>query len=146
METTLAIKIKKLLAFILIASMVGGASYAIVFKGSFIPNGYDIVAVQKDSLSLKTFNVIGMEKEITSVSFSKEDTWKIKAIEHEVKRYKEFLSLLFAFTTLSCILFIYKFRNGMKLWNALFESNIILSALPIYIIITSLNRIKDLIS
>lgn len=146
MNNTLRTKVKKYSAFLLIASIVAGIAYLIVYKVSFLPNGYDIVAVQKDSILLKSFNVVGVEKDITIVSFSEKDTWKIDAIDYEVNRHKEFLWMLFVTVTMSIILFIYKFRNGMKLWKAIFESNIIISALTLYVIITSLNRIRDLIS
>ncbi|KAB2328696.1 hypothetical protein F7731_24570 [Cytobacillus depressus] len=145
MNKTLRTKFMKYLAFLLIGSIVAGVSYLIVYKVSFLPKGYDIVALQKDSISLKSFNVLGIEKTITTVSFSEKDTWKIDAINYEVNRQKEFLWLLFLLVTLSIILFVYKVRNGLKLWQAIIESKIIFAALPLYIIITTLNRIRDLI-
>ncbi|QED48061.1 hypothetical protein [Cytobacillus dafuensis] len=145
MNKTLRTKVRKYLAFLLIGSIVAGVTYLIVYKVSFLPNGYDIVALQKDSISLKSYNVLGIEKAITTVSFSENDIWKIDAIDYEVNRQKEFLWMLFFTVILSLILFVYKVRNELKLWKAIFESNIIFSALPLYIIITSLNRIRDLI-
>ena len=146
MINTFVTKVRKYIIFLLIASIVAGASYLIVYKGSFVPNGYEIVAVQKDSISLKSFNMVGIEKGVTTISFSEYDNWKIDAIDYEVIRQKEFLWLLFITVTLSIILFIYKVRHKMNVWKAIFESNIIISALPLYNIITSLNRIRDLIS
>ncbi|OEF97228.1 hypothetical protein [Desulfuribacillus alkaliarsenatis] len=146
MNNTLRTKIKKYSAFLLIAIIVASVAYLIVYKVSFLPNGYDIVEVQNDSITLKSFNVVGIEKNIKTVSFSEKDTWKIDAIDYEVNRQKEFLWILFVAVTMSIILFVYKLCNGMKLWKAIFESNIIISALPLYVIITSVNRIRDLIS
>jgi hypothetical protein len=146
MINTFVTKVRKYIIFLLIASIVACASYLIVYKGSFLPNGYEIVAVQKDSISLKSFNVVGIEKGVTTVYFSENDNWKIDAIDYEVIRQKEFLWLLFITVTFSIILFIYKVRHKMNVWKAIFESNIIISILPLYNIITSLNRIRDLIS
>lgn len=136
----------KYLTFILCGSIVAGVSYFIVYKISFLPNGYDIDSLEKDSLSLKSFNVLGIEKDIITVSFSEIDSWKLDALEYEVNRQKEFLWILFFTLTLSITLFVYKVRNGLKLWKAIIESNIIFVTLPLYIVITSLNRILDLIS
>ncbi|MBY0121534.1 hypothetical protein [Bacillus sp. S/N-304-OC-R1] len=145
MKKTLRTKLKKYLAFLLIGSIIAGVSYLIVYKVSFLPNGYDIVALQKDSISLKSFNLIGIEKSIVTVSFSENDNWKMEALEYEVNRQKEFLWLLFYTVTISIILFIYKFRSGLKLWKVIIESNIIFSVWPLYTIITSINRITALI-
>lgn len=140
-------KIKKFLAFLLIAGIIACVSYLIVYKVSFIPNGYDIVTVQEDSVSLKSFNFLGIEKDIKTVSFSGNETWKIDEIGYEVNRLKEFLWLLYFAVGVSVFLLLYKVRNGIKLWKAIFESNIIFSILiPLFLIINSLNRIKYLIS
>ncbi|WP_458414876.1 hypothetical protein ACNQFZ_08655 [Schinkia sp. CFF1] len=146
-NTTFRTKVKKFLAFLLIASIVACASYLIIYKVSFLPNGYDIVAVQKDSISLKSFNLLGAEKDITAVFFSEKDTWRIDEINYEVNRQKEFLWFLYTAVSVSIFLLFYKLRNGLKPWKAIFESNIILSVIiPLPQIITSLNRIQDLIS
>ncbi|WP_113927112.1 hypothetical protein [Bacillus sp. P14.5] len=138
-------KIKKFLAFILIAGISAGLSYLIVYKASFLLNGYEITAAQEDRVSLQSFNWLGMEKDITTLSFSDEDSWILDALLYEVDRQKEFLWLLYTAVTISIILFFYKIRKDMKLWKAVFESNIIFAvAIPLYIIVTSLNRIEKL--
>ncbi|UOQ49847.1 hypothetical protein MUN88_07170 [Gracilibacillus caseinilyticus] len=90
-----------------------------VFEFSFLPKGYSIVEVQNDSMTLQSYNIAGIEKDIATVSFSKEDTWKIAAIEHEIKRQKEFLWILYFAVTVSIFLFVYKVRNNMKVWKAI---------------------------
>ncbi|QUG41746.1 hypothetical protein KD050_00100 [Psychrobacillus sp. INOP01] len=140
-------KVKKFLAFLLIASILFCVSYLFVYKFSFLPNGFDIEAVQKDNVSLKSFNFLGVEKDIITLSFSGNDTWRIDEIEYAVNRQKEFLWLLFSFVTVSGFLLIYKVLNGLKLWKAFLESNIIFAVLlPLLPVINSLNRIFDLIS
>ncbi|WP_430787252.1 hypothetical protein VBD025_15965 [Virgibacillus flavescens] len=147
MNNTLVAKVRKFLAFLLIASIFAGLSYYIVYKVSFLPNGYKIVEVQNDTISLKSFNMLGIEKNITTADFPEKDTWKINVIESEVSSYKEYLWLLFTATALSISLFVYKIRSGMKLWKAILNSNIIFGVLLTLIpVIRSLNRIHDLIS
>jgi hypothetical protein len=75
-------KLKNFLAFLLIASLLACVSYLIVYKVSFLPNGYDIEAVHKDNVTLKSFNFLGIEKDIITLSFSGNDTWKIDEIEY----------------------------------------------------------------
>jgi hypothetical protein len=140
-------KVKKFLAFLLIASIFVCISYLLVYKFSFLPNGYDIEAVQKDKVSLKSFNFLGVEKDIITLSFSGNDTWIIDEIKNAVKRQKGFLYLLYSAVTVSIFLLIYKVRNGLKLWKAVLESNIILAVLfPLLLVMNSLNNIFDLIS
>lgn len=140
-------KVAKFLAFLLIAGILAGVSYLIVYKLSFLPNGYDIETVQKDNVSLKSFDLLGNEKDIITRSFSGDDTWKIDEIDYEVNRQKEFLWMLFSFVTISIFLLVYKVRNGLKLWKAVLESNIIFVVLlPLLQVINSLNSILDLIS
>ncbi|WP_138420856.1 hypothetical protein [Aquibacillus sediminis] len=144
MNDTFMAKVKKFLAFLLIAGILTGISYLIVYKVSFLPNGYNIVEVKSDSISLKSFNVVGMEKNIIDVNFSEKDTWKIEAIKDEVKRQKEFLWLLFSLLSVSIFLLVYKVRNGMKLWKAIIDSNIIFAVLiPLVPIIKSLERVNN---
>lgn len=140
-------KVKKFLAFILITSILAGVSYLIVFKISFLPNGYDIVEVQNDSIELKSFNMSGIEEEIKTLNFSKKETWKIDALVYDVSRQKEFLWLLFSFFSISVFLLVYKIRKGLKLWKAIFESNLVFSVLlPIFPVINSLKSIQVLIN
>lgn len=140
-------KVKKFLAFLLIASILFSVSYLTVYKFSFLPNGYDIEALQKDNLSLKSFNFLGVEKDIIALPFSKKDNWKIDEIKYAVNRQKEFLWLLFSFVSVSGYLLIYKVLNGVKLRKAILESNIIFAVLlPLIPVISSLNRIFYLIT
>ncbi|MBM7661114.1 hypothetical protein JOC85_001886 [Bacillus mesophilus] len=147
MNNTLVTKVKRFIAFLVIASLMAGVSYLIVFKASILPNGYDLVNVQHNTISLQSFNVIGIEKEITIVSFSGKDIWKIDAIKHEVNRHKEFLWLLFFATTVSIFLLVYKIRKGKKVWKAIVDSNLIFAVLlPLFPLINSANRITELLS
>ncbi|MGE6256954.1 hypothetical protein ACQKCU_03420 [Heyndrickxia sporothermodurans] len=142
-------KIKNFLAFLLIASILTFGSYLIVYKVSFLPNGYDIEKVQKDNVSLKSFNILGIGKDVKTLSFSGDETWYIDEIDFEVKRQKTSLWLLFSAITISTFLLIYKLRNGLKLWKAIFESNFFATLIPLITVITSLHRIHmilDLIS
>ncbi|MEH7299934.1 hypothetical protein [Neobacillus drentensis] len=139
-------KFKKILAFLLIASILACISYLIVYKVSFLPNGYDIEAVQKENVSLKSFNLLGIEKDTINLSFSGNDTWKIDEIEYQVNRQKESFWLLFSFVTISLFLLVYKIRNGLKLWKAILESNILSVLLPLLLLINTLNYINELIS
>ncbi|QGM29533.1 hypothetical protein [Psychrobacillus sp. FSL K6-2843] len=139
--------IKKILAFLLIVSTLFYVSYLMVYKLSFLPNGYDIEEIKKDYVSLKSFNFLGVEKHIITLLFSEDDTWKIDEIEYAVNRQKEFLWLLFSFVTISGFLLIYKVLNGLKLWKAVLESNIVFAVLlPLLPVLNSLNRLFDLIS
>jgi hypothetical protein len=140
------IKFNKFLAFLFIAGILSCFSYLIVYKVSFLPNGYDIEAVQKDNVSLKSFNMLGIEKDIITLSFSGNEAWKIDEIEYQVKRQKESFWILFSFVTLSLFLLVYKVRNGMKLWKAILESNIFSVLIPLLPLINTLNYIYDLIS
>ncbi|WP_456274835.1 hypothetical protein [Bacillus sp. AK031] len=147
MNKTLMTKLKKFLAFILIASIFAGVSYLVVFKISFLPNGYDIVEVQNESIKVKSFTMLGIEEEIKTISFSEKEIWKVDAIEHEVNRQKEFLWSLFSFFSISVFLLVYKIRNEMKLWKAILESNIVFSVLlPLPTVTSSLKSIQVLIN
>jgi hypothetical protein len=146
MNNILWTKVRKYIYFVLIASIIAGVSFLIVYKVSFLPNGYDIVAMKKDSILLKSFNLLGIKKDIMTASFNPKNTWKIDEINYEVKRQKDFFWLLYFGVSLAILLLFYKVRNGIKLWKAIIESNIIFAILiPLYPIITSLNEIEDLI-
>lgn len=137
----------KFFGYLLIASLLAFISYFIVYEVSFLPNGYEIEAVEKDKVSLKSFDLLGSEKDKITKTFSEDETWKIEDIQGEVKRQKSSLWMLFSFTAISLFLFVYKIRNGLKLWKAIFESNIIFAVLmPLYILVTTLNRLQTLLS
>lgn len=138
-------RIKKFLAFLLIAGISAGFSYLLVYKASFLPNGYEIIGVQKDSVTLQSFNWLGMEKDITTIFFYEEDAWKADALFNEVDSQKEFLLLLYTAVSISTILLFYKLINGMKLWKAVFDSNIIFTVgVLLYTIATSWNVLEEL--
>ena len=139
--------IRKFSAFLLIASLLIITSYSLVYKASFLPNGFDIVATQHNSMTLKSFNLIGMEKEITTITFSEEEKWKIDELTFAVNRQKDSLVLLFSFVSISGFVFFYKIMNGLKLWKAVIESSIILALfMPLLSVVHALNRISDLLS
>ena len=100
--------VRKFSAFLLIASLLIITSYFLVHKASFLPNGFDIVATQHNSVTLKSFNLVGMEKEITTNTFSEEEKWKIDELTFAVNRQKDSLVLLFSFVSISGFVFFYK--------------------------------------
>jgi hypothetical protein len=140
------IKVKSHLKFLFFLIIIVGISYLLVYKASFLPSGYDLISHQKDSISIKLFDVLGFEKGNSTVSFSEKDIWKIDDITYEINRQKEFLWLFFSFISISIFLLVTKLRKGMKFWKAILESNIIVALMPLYTIISSLNRIQNLIS
>jgi hypothetical protein len=95
MNNILWTKVRKYIYFVLIASIIAGVSFLIVYKVSFLPNGYDIVAMKKDSILLKSFNLLGIKKDIMTASFNPKNTWKIDEINYEVKRQKDLFWLLY---------------------------------------------------
>ena len=147
MNSSVRIKIRKLLAFTLFIIIVGCLSYLAVYKVSFLPNGYDIVSQQKDSVTVKSFNIIGGEKDSITLSFSENHLWKIEEINYEVKRQKDFFWFLFTASSFSILMLILKLRKGEKFWSAVWGSRIVFAILfPLFIIMNSLNRIQDFIS
>ncbi|WML44595.1 hypothetical protein [Neobacillus sp. PS3-40] len=147
MNNSKEIKVKNHLRFLLFLIIIVGTSNLLVYKVSFFPSGYDLISHQKNSISIKSFNVLGFEKGISTVSFSEKDIWKINDIAYEINRQKEFLWFFFSVVSISIYLLVTKLRKGMKFWKAILESNIVIAVLfPLYIIISSLNRIQNLIS
>lgn len=146
MNNSKVIKVKNHLGFLLVLLIIVGVTYLLVYKVSFLPSGYDLVSQQKDSISIKSFNVLGVEEGISTVLFSEKDIWKINDIAYEVNRQKNSLWLLFSAISISIYLLVSKLRMGMKFWKALLESNIVAGLLPLYIIINSIYRIQNLIS
>lgn len=147
MNSSKAIKVKNHLGYLLFLLIIVGVTYLVVYKVSFLPSGYDLVTQQKDSISIKSFNVLGVDEGISTILFSEKEIWKINDIAYEVNRQKEFLWLLFSAVSISIYLLVSKLRKGMKFWKAILESNIVIAVLlPLYIIINSINRIQNLIS
>ena len=114
MNNSKAIKVKNHLDLLLFLLIVVSVTYLLVYKVSLLPNGYDLVSQQKDSISIKSFNVLGIEEGRSTISFSEKDIWKINDIAYEVNRQKEFLWLLFSAISISIYLHISKLRKGMK--------------------------------
>ena len=147
MNSSVRNKLKKVSAFILFILLVGSVSYFAVYKASFLPNGYDITSQQRDSITVKSFNLVGMEKDTTTIVFSEDDVWKIAYLSGDIKRQKGFLWLLFTASSISILVFIIKLRGGMKWWRAIWESNLIMAIpLPLYIINSTLTNIQGLIA
>ncbi|MEK5038674.1 hypothetical protein [Sporosarcina sp. FSL K6-3457] len=90
MNSSIKNKLKKASAFILFIIIVISVSYLAVYKASFLPNGYDIVSQQKDRVTVQSFNLIGMEKDTTTVVFSEDDVWKMEYIRDQIERQKSF--------------------------------------------------------
>ena len=146
MNSSVRNKLKQIFAFILFIIIVSSVSYLVVYKASFLPNGYDIVSQQKDRVTVKSFNLIGMEKDTTTVVFSEDDVWKIEYISDQVERQKSFLWLLFTASCISICMLIIKLREGKKWWRAIWESNLILTIIiPLFSINGALTTVQVLI-
>ena len=146
MYKKLMIGVKKYSAFIVIACLLVFVSYQLVYTASFLPNGFDIEVTQNDRVNVKVLNLIGVEKEVKTITFSEKDIWKMDEIIYAIDRQKESLVLLFSFVSISGFLLLYKLIQRTKLWKAVLQSNIIFSVLfPLIPLISNVNRIKDLI-
>ncbi|TCN26225.1 hypothetical protein [Mesobacillus foraminis] len=133
--------------FLLFTIIVVVISYLLVYKAVFLPNGYDIISQQNNSLSIKEFNLFGVNKGTTNLTFSHSDDWKIDELEHEVSRYKEFLWILLTGISIFAFLLLYTRKKDIEWRKATMVSLIIFTILlPSYYIVTSLNRIHQLIS
>lgn len=146
MNSSVKNKLKKVFAIIIFIIIVITVSYFTVYKASFLPNGYDIVSQQKDRVTVRSFNLIGVEKDTTTVVFSEDDVWKIEYISDQVERQKSFLWLLFTASCISILMLIIKLREGKKWWRAIWESNLIIAIfIPLYSIDSSLTTVQVLI-
>ncbi|MBT2759187.1 hypothetical protein J7E71_25275 [Mesobacillus foraminis] len=133
--------------FLLFTIIIVGISYLLVYKAAFLPNGYDIISQQKHSLSIKEYNLFGVNKGTTSLTFPHTDAWKIDELEHEVSRYKEFLWILLTGTTIFAFLLLSARKKDVDYRKGTMVSLIIFTILlPSYYIVSSLNRIHQLIS
>ncbi len=138
--------LKKASAFILFIVIVASLSYFAVYKASFLPNGYDIVTQEKNRVIVTSFNLIGMEKDTITVSFSEDDVWKIDYMSDQIKRQKELLWFLFTASSISILMLIIKLRGGKHWWYAIWQSNLIIAIpLPLLFIKTTLTTIQQLI-
>lgn len=146
MNSSVKNMLKKVSVFILFLIIVSSVSYLAVYKASFLPNGYDIVSQQQDRVTVQSFNVIGMEKDTTTVVFSEDDVWKIEYMSDEIKKLKGFLWFLFTASSISILMLIIKLRGGKHWWYAIWESNLIIAILlPLLYIKTALTTIQRLI-
>ena len=146
MNSSVRNKLKQIFAFILFIIIVSSVSYFAVYKASFLPNGYDVVSQQKDRVTVQSFNLFGVEKDMTTVVFSEDDAWKSEYISNEIGRQKGFLWLLFTTTSISTLILIIKLREGKKWWRAILDSNMILTiALPLFSINSTLTTVQVLL-
>ncbi|WP_318617571.1 hypothetical protein [Sporosarcina sp. YIM B06819] len=146
MNSSVIDKLKKVSAFILFIVIVISVSYLAVYKASFLPNGYEIVSQQKDRVTVQSFNLIGMEKDKTTVVFSEDDVWKNEYLSDQIERQKSFLWMLFTASSISIRMLIIKLREGMKWWRAIWESNLIIALfIPLISINSSLTTVQALI-
>jgi hypothetical protein len=146
-NTSKKFKINNLLKLLLFIFIVVSFTYLLVYRASLLPNGYDLVSEQERSISLKSFNALGLEEGSLTKSFSEEDIWKMNEIVHEINRQKEFLWLLFSAIIISIYLYTSKLRKVIEISYPLLGSTIVIGVfLPLYNIINSINRIQYLIT
>ncbi len=133
--------------FLLFTIIVVVICYLLVYKAVFLPNGYDIISQQNNSLSIKEYNLFGVNKGTTNLTFSHSGAWKIDELEHQVSRYKEFLLILLTGTSIFAFLLLSARKKDVEYRKGTMVSLIIFTILlPSYYIVTSLNRIHQLIS
>lgn len=122
-------KIKAFVPYFFVMLTFVFLSYLLVYNTSFSPNGYEIVSASNNELTIKSFNLFGAEKSIQTILLSREYEWKVEAIEYQIKRQKDFLWLLFSMISISTTLIVMYMRNGMRMWKAIFRSNLIFGIL-----------------
>lgn len=146
MNSSVKNMLKKVSALILFIIIVSSMSYLVVYKASFLPSGYDIVSQQKDRVTVQSFNVIGMEKDTTTVVFSEDDVWKIEYLSDQIARQKGFLWLLFTTSSISTLILVIKLREGKKWWSAIWDSSLIFTIIiPLFSINGALTTVQVLI-
>ncbi|WP_186670676.1 hypothetical protein [Sporosarcina sp. BP05] len=79
-----------------------------------MPNGYDIVSQQKDSVTIKSFNIIGEEKDTITLLFSVNVLWEIEELNYGVKQQKDLFGFLFTASSISILMLILKLHKGEK--------------------------------
>ena len=146
MKNTIKIIIKDLLLLLLFSSAVGYGWYLAVYKASFLPNGYEIVSQEKDQLTLKSFNIFGMEEETETLSFSERNEWVVLILENDIERLKGFLWLLFFGVTVMTGISIYRVRQGIALWKLLLIGIPGSIPIPLINIISSMHNIQRLMN
>ncbi|MFJ7973522.1 hypothetical protein [Psychrobacillus sp. NPDC096389] len=146
-KKTFTQKIKSFVPYFFVMLTLVCLSYLLVYNTSYSPNGYEIVSASNNEITIKSFNLIGVEKSIQTISFSSEYEWKVEAIEHQIDRQKDFLCLLFSMVSISTTLFVMYIRNGTAMWKAIFRSNLIFCILlPLTSLIFVWDAIQSYIS
>lgn len=122
-------------------------SYLLVYKASFLPNGYEIMSMQNKELTVKSYNLIGKQQNIQTIPFGKDEAWKVEEIEYGIKRQNDFLWMIFSTVSISITLIVKYIRDGMHVWKAIFKSNLIFSILlPLIPLISAWTTIQSLIA
>lgn len=80
-KKTFTQKIKAFIPYFFVMLTFVFLSYYLVYSVSFSPNGYELVSATENEITIKSFNSIGAEKSIQTISLSKEYEWKVEAIE-----------------------------------------------------------------
>ncbi|QFF99124.1 hypothetical protein PB01_09945 [Psychrobacillus glaciei] len=147
MWKTFTRKLKAFVPYFFVMIVLGSLSYILVYQASFLPNGYKIISQQNNELTIKLFNLIGKEKSIQTISLGKDDAWKVEQIEYDVKRQNDSLWMIFSFVSISATLIVMYVRNGMRVWKAIFQSNLIFAILiPLVSLKSAWHSIQSLIS
>ncbi|WP_282244621.1 hypothetical protein [Psychrobacillus sp. NEAU-3TGS] len=146
-KKTFTQKIKAFVPYFFVMLTLVCLSYLLVYNSSYSPNGYEIVSASNNEITIKSFNLIGTEKSIQTISLSKEYEWKVEAIEYQIERQKDFLCLLFSMVSISTTLMVMYMRNGTGMWKAIFRSNLIFCILlPLTSLIFVWDAIQSYIS
>lgn len=147
MKKTFTQKIKAFVPYFFVMFTFVFLSYLLAYSASFSPNGYEIISASNNEITIKSLNLIGVEKSIQTISFSNEYEWKVEAIEYQIERQKDFLCLLFSMISISTTLIVMFMRNGMRMWKAIFRSNLIFCILlPLTSLINAWQAIQIYIS
>lgn len=64
---------KKPVAILVIFILLIILSYLAVYKGSFMPGGFDIASEQKEKIILKSLNTSGFKENVETIVFSKDE-------------------------------------------------------------------------
>ncbi|MFF2752987.1 hypothetical protein ACFVR1_04405 [Psychrobacillus sp. NPDC058041] len=146
MKKTFRKKLKAFIPYFFVIIAFCCLSYLLVYQASFLPNGYEIMSGQKNELTITSFSLIGKEKTIQTIEFSKQDEWKLEEIEGAVKRQKDALLLLYTALGVSFTLIIMRVRTGMHVRKAISQSNLIFAILiPLVPLVSAWHRIQSLI-
>ncbi|WP_391209531.1 hypothetical protein [Psychrobacillus sp. L4] len=147
MKITFTNKLKAFIPYFFVMIALCCLSYLLVYKAAFLPNGYEIKSGQKNELTITSFSLIGKEKTIQTIDYSKQDEWKLEEIEVAVKMQKDASWLLYTALGISFTLIIMRVRNGMHVRKAISQSNLIFAILiPLVPLVSAWNRIQSLIA